>query len=192
MSLWYAETRTGYALLRTGHVDGFQRALSKLDGMTVLRNVLKFKKYGPAEDRSSPSFRWLTALPPQRRRTAPTGGRGQPPTGGWPSSSPGDSIMVQITRPDDFKEFLRLLGARGVEYLLVGGYAVGHHGYPRYTADIDVWVPVDLENARRLTVVLRDFGFDTPDVTPELFLREQTIVRMGGPGTPDRSPCSAA
>ena len=89
--------------------------------------------------------------------------------------------MAQITLPDDFKEFLRLLGARGVEYLLVGGYAVGHHGYPRYTADIDVWVPVDLENARRLTAVLRDFGFDTPDVTPELFLREQTIVRMGVP-----------
>ena len=33
--------------------------------------------------------------------------------------------MVQITLPDDFKEFLRLLGARGVEYLLVGGYARG-------------------------------------------------------------------
>ena len=89
--------------------------------------------------------------------------------------------MAQMTLPDDFKEFLRLLGATGVEYLLVGSCTVGHHGYPRYTADIDVWVPVDLENARRLSAVLRDFGFDKPDVTPELFLREQTIVRMGVP-----------
>jgi hypothetical protein len=89
--------------------------------------------------------------------------------------------MAQITLPDDFKEFLRLLGARGVEYLLVGGYAVGYHGYPRYTADIDVWVPIDLENARRLTAVLRDFGFDMPEVSPELFLRERAIIRMGVP-----------
>ena len=89
--------------------------------------------------------------------------------------------MAQITLPGDFKEFLRLLGARGVEYLLVGGYAVGHHGYPRYTADIDVWVPIDMGNAERLTTVLRDFGFDMPEVNPELFLRERMIIRMGVP-----------
>ena len=41
---------------------------------------------------------------------------------------------------DDFREFLRLFGAKRVDYLLVGGYAVGLHGYSRATIDLDVWV----------------------------------------------------
>lgn len=40
----------------------------------------------------------------------------------------------------DFKEFIELLNKNGVEYLLVGGYALGIHGYPRYTDDMDIWV----------------------------------------------------
>ncbi len=48
---------------------------------------------------------------------------------------------------DDFKEFLRLLNANRVDYLLVGGYAVGLHGYPRATVDLDVWVRATLDNA---------------------------------------------
>ena len=42
---------------------------------------------------------------------------------------------MDITLPPDFKEFLRLLNTHGVEYLLIGGYAVGYHGYPRATND---------------------------------------------------------
>ena len=45
-----------------------------------------------------------------------------------------------IELPPDFKEFLRLLNFHNVEYLLVGGFAVGFHGYPRATSDIDIWV----------------------------------------------------
>lgn len=37
----------------------------------------------------------------------------------------------------DFREFIQLLNAHKVEYLVVGGYAVGCHGRPRYTGDID-------------------------------------------------------
>jgi hypothetical protein len=40
----------------------------------------------------------------------------------------------------DFKEFIKLLNEKKVEYLLVGGYAVVLHGYPRYTGDIDFWI----------------------------------------------------
>lgn len=40
--------------------------------------------------------------------------------------------------PNDFKEFLRLLSSHRVEYLLIGGYAVGYHGYPRAINDMDV------------------------------------------------------
>ena len=40
--------------------------------------------------------------------------------------------------PKDFKDFLQLLNAHEAEYLLIGGYAVGYHGYPRATADMDI------------------------------------------------------
>ena len=39
----------------------------------------------------------------------------------------------------DFKEFAESLNARGVEYLVVGGYALAAHGHPRYTGDIEWW-----------------------------------------------------
>ncbi len=45
---------------------------------------------------------------------------------------------MEAELPLDFKEFLKLLNAKGVEYLLIGGYAVGYHGYPRATNDIDI------------------------------------------------------
>lgn len=43
---------------------------------------------------------------------------------------------MEPTLPEDFSAFLRLLGEHRVDYLIVGGYAVGHHGYPRVTGDI--------------------------------------------------------
>lgn len=68
-----------------------------------------------------------------------------------------------------------------VDYLLVGGYAVGFHGYPRATIDMDVWVRRDPENAARIVRALQEFGFGVPNLTPELFLQEDQIVRMGVP-----------
>lgn len=79
----------------------------------------------------------------------------------------------------DFKEFLKSLNANGVRYLLIGGYAVGFHGYPRATNDIDVFVAKDLENARRLIKSLNDFGFPTSSLSVETFTQEKSIVRMG-------------
>jgi len=83
--------------------------------------------------------------------------------------------------PEDFKEFLKLLNAHRVEYLLIGGYAVGHYGYPRYTADMDLWIAMRRENAERIVAVLQKFGFDVPENEPALFTRESSIVRMGVP-----------
>ena len=40
----------------------------------------------------------------------------------------------------DFREFIALLNANSVRYLVVGGYAVAFHGHPRYTKDLDVWI----------------------------------------------------
>lgn len=63
--------------------------------------------------------------------------------------------MGKNVLPPDFRDFLRLLNSEGVEYLLVGGYAVSYHGYPRGTADMDVWVAVNPDNAERTTRALR-------------------------------------
>jgi hypothetical protein len=86
---------------------------------------------------------------------------------------------MDIELPLDFKEFLSLLNAHGVKYLLIGGYAVGYHGYPRATGDMDIWIAVSEDNAERMVAVLRDFGFNTPDLSTELFLQDHNIVRMG-------------
>lgn len=83
--------------------------------------------------------------------------------------------------PDDFLEFLRLLQIHEVEYLIVGGYAVAFHGYPRATQDLDIWIARDDANARRVVAVLRDFGFDDPAVETDLFTTQDRLVRMGVP-----------
>jgi predicted nucleotidyltransferase len=88
---------------------------------------------------------------------------------------------MALRLPDDFKEFLRLLNSHGVEYLLVGGYAVGHYGYPRATADMDVWVAMAPENAKRVVAALEAFGFSPGSVSPDLFLANNQIVRLGVP-----------
>jgi hypothetical protein len=89
--------------------------------------------------------------------------------------------MATRTLPPDFAEFLRLLNSHGAEYLLVGGYAVGYYGYPRATADMDVWVARTEANGVRLVAALRAFGFDTPALAPDLFGRDNQVVRLGNP-----------
>jgi hypothetical protein len=89
--------------------------------------------------------------------------------------------MATIPLPPDFSEFLRLLNSYDVKYLLVGGYAVGFYGYVRATADMDVWIKAEKENASRVVAVLQEFGFAVPDLKPELFERENQVVRMGVP-----------
>ena len=82
---------------------------------------------------------------------------------------------------DDFREFLRLLNANRVEYLLVGGYAVGLHGYPRATVDLDIWVRPNPSNAGRVLASVREFGFDLPTLDPALFVDARSVVRFGVP-----------
>ena len=82
--------------------------------------------------------------------------------------------------PQDFKDFLKLLNLHNVKYLLIGGYAVGYYGYPRATSDMDVWIAISHENAKKAKEVLFDFGMVSEDVSEELFLSDN-IVRMGLP-----------
>lgn len=89
--------------------------------------------------------------------------------------------MATIRLPPDFKEFLQLLNEHRVEYLVVGGYAVGYHGYPRATVDLDIWIGRGPATAVKMVKVLQEFGFDVPNLSADLFLKEDQIVRMGVP-----------
>lgn len=76
---------------------------------------------------------------------------------------------------------LGLLDSKQIEYLVVGGYAVAFHGYPRATGDIDIWVAVHKENAAKLTSALKEFGFNVPELREEIFLEKEKNIRMGVP-----------
>ncbi len=86
---------------------------------------------------------------------------------------------MDIVLPPDFKEFLNLLKSKNIRYLLIGGYAVGYHGYPRSTNDMDIWIATDPKTAERMVLALKEFGFDTPQLSEKLFLKEKSVVRMG-------------
>ncbi|GMU37153.1 MAG: hypothetical protein AMXMBFR22_13440 [Phycisphaerae bacterium] len=83
--------------------------------------------------------------------------------------------------PPDFREFLKLLNKHEVRYLVVGGYAVGFHGYPRTTADLDVWVSATPENAARVVAALKVFGFASAAEVEPLLSSPGKLVRMGVP-----------
>jgi predicted nucleotidyltransferase len=80
--------------------------------------------------------------------------------------------------PKDFKDFLRLLNSTGVEYMVVGGYAVGYYGYVRFTADIDFFIAADVQNAQRIVEALRSFGFPS-GVPASTFTEARKVIRMG-------------
>ncbi len=81
----------------------------------------------------------------------------------------------------DFKEFLSALNAREVRYLVIGGYAVAFHGFPRYTKDIDLWIDPAEDNISRLVQALDDFGFSSLGVTAADFSDPQVVIQLGHP-----------
>ncbi|HBB97920.1 MAG TPA: hypothetical protein DC054_21270 [Blastocatellia bacterium] len=85
-------------------------------------------------------------------------------------------MATKIRLQVDLKEFLKSLASNSVEYLLIGGYAVGYYGYPRPTGDLDVWIAINQQNAERVVTALSEFGFAA---SSELFLQENSVVRMG-------------
>lgn len=79
----------------------------------------------------------------------------------------------------DFKEFVELLNAHEVEYLIVGAFAVARYGVVRNTGDIDVWIRQTPENAARLVRVLADFGLASLGHTAADFMETDIIVQLG-------------
>ncbi|MDA0348069.1 MAG: hypothetical protein O3C43_10020 [Verrucomicrobia bacterium] len=82
--------------------------------------------------------------------------------------------------PDDFREFLSLLIEKQVEYLVVGGWALGVHGYVRATGDMDIWIGSNETNLDRLLNAL--FAFGVPkEVSKDFFREKGNVFRMGSP-----------
>lgn len=65
----------------------------------------------------------------------------------------------------DFREFIELLIKNEAEYLIVGGYAVGFHGHPRYTGDLDIWLNITPKNADLVLKSVNEFGFSSFKLT---------------------------
>jgi hypothetical protein len=74
-----------------------------------------------------------------------------------------------------------LLNSKEIEYLVIGGYAVGLYGYPRSTGDMDIWIAINEKNALKMIDALQQFGFALPDFKKAIFLEEKKVIRMGVP-----------
>jgi hypothetical protein len=84
-----------------------------------------------------------------------------------------------MTTHPDFEELLRLLEEHEVDYMIVGGYAVAYHGYPRFTKDIDIFFNATEENAKRLQRALLAFGFKDGEVPLQAFTSIGNIITFG-------------
>lgn len=82
---------------------------------------------------------------------------------------------------EDFLELLSALSAADARFLVVGAYAVGVHGRPRATKDLDVWVEASPTNAARVLTALRAFGAPLAGLTETDFSTPGTGFKMGIP-----------
>jgi hypothetical protein len=80
---------------------------------------------------------------------------------------------------DDYRDMLCALCDHGVKFLLVGAYAMGAHGYPRATADIDIWVQQSPENSRRVYRALESFGAPLHTITEDDFIKPGLVFQIG-------------
>ena len=79
----------------------------------------------------------------------------------------------------NYIDMLKCLNASGVDYIMVGGWAVNMHGYIRATIDLDIWILANPENASRVYAALADFGAPMLDVSPHDFSEEGIVFQIG-------------
>ena len=79
----------------------------------------------------------------------------------------------------DYKEMLQILLEENIRFIVVGAYALGAHGYPRATGDIDIWVEPSTENAQRVVRALTKFGVPLINIREKDFETEGIIFQIG-------------
>jgi len=83
---------------------------------------------------------------------------------------------------EDFQDFIKSLNKFGVEYMLVGGYAVILRGYSRSTGDMDIWVNKTQENYQQLQLAIIEFGLPAAAVMQnQFFSTEYDVFSFGKP-----------
>ena len=81
----------------------------------------------------------------------------------------------------DFVDLLRAFGAHEVRFLVVDAYALAHHGRPRATGDLDVWIEASTVNAKRIMRALAGFGAPLQEVAEDDFSRPGIVFQIGVP-----------
>jgi hypothetical protein len=81
----------------------------------------------------------------------------------------------------DFDEFCGLLLARGVEFVIIGAYALAFHGAPRFTGDLDILVQPTRENGERLLDAIASFGFPVESLIAADIAGGRKVIEMGVP-----------
>jgi len=79
----------------------------------------------------------------------------------------------------DYEELFKELNAHGVKYLVVGAHAVIYYTRPRATKDIDLWIPPELNNPKKVYQALRRFGAPLRGVSPADFTDKEMIYQIG-------------
>ncbi len=83
--------------------------------------------------------------------------------------------------PEDWRAFIESLNSNGVEYVIVGAVALAHHGFPRYTGDLDILIRNSPENANRLEAALDRFGFGGLGLKAADFVDSYRVIQLGAP-----------
>ncbi len=79
----------------------------------------------------------------------------------------------------DYKDLLSAFQSHGVEYLVVGGFAVIYHSQPRFTKDLDLFIKSDAANAKATYAALEDFGAPLEGIRPDDFTERNNFFRFG-------------
>ena len=86
--------------------------------------------------------------------------------------------MSGLLNPD-FHDILSIFNDRGVDYLLVGAYALAVHGFPRATGDIDLWILTTRDNASRVYASLAEFGAPMEQLSEQDFVAKGIVFQIG-------------
>ena len=79
----------------------------------------------------------------------------------------------------DYIDMLKCLNKAGVDYILVGGWAVNMYGYIRATVDLDIWILADADNAKKVYSAVAEFGAPVAEMKPEDFAEYGMIFQIG-------------
>ncbi len=88
-------------------------------------------------------------------------------------------MNLKIKLEKDFLGFISLCNKHKVDYLVIGGYAVAIHGYPRYTKDMDISIRISEKNAEAMLLVIKEFGLASLNLRNDDFTREGGFIQLG-------------